>query len=78
VQGVFFRESTRRQANHMNITGHAINLPDGRVEVLACGDYQAIDQLLSWLHRGPELSHVADIQIEEIQVEESPQAFITR
>jgi acylphosphatase len=37
VQGVWFRASTREQARRHGITGHARNLPDGRVEVLACG-----------------------------------------
>ena len=37
VQGVFFRASTRDVATGLGLTGHAINLPDGRVEVLACG-----------------------------------------
>jgi acylphosphatase len=35
VQGVFFRASTRRVAESLGITGHAINLPDGDVEVIA-------------------------------------------
>jgi acylphosphatase len=42
VQGVFFRVSTRDVAVPLNITGHAINLPDGSVEVLACGDAAAL------------------------------------
>ena len=45
VQGVWFRDSTRREAERLLITGHAINLPDGNVEVLACGSTAA---LASW------------------------------
>jgi len=37
VQGVFYRASTRARAEALGVTGHARNLPDGRVEVLACG-----------------------------------------
>ena len=37
VQGVFFRASTRARAEALGVAGHARNLPDGRVEVLACG-----------------------------------------
>ncbi len=77
VQGVFFRESTKCQAINMDITGHAINLPDGRVEVLACGDVTALERLVNWLHVGPELSHVDNVQVEDVQLE-SPQTFITR
>jgi acylphosphatase len=35
VQGVWFRESTRQQAERLGLSGHAINQPDGSVEVLA-------------------------------------------
>ena len=37
VQGVFFRASTRAEAERLGVQGYAINLPDGRVEVLAVG-----------------------------------------
>ena len=45
VQGVFFRASTREQALALGLSGVARNLADGRVEVIACGDRQAIDTL---------------------------------
>ena len=45
VQGVFFRASTREQAQHLGLRGHAKNLADGSVEVLAAGDAVAIDAL---------------------------------
>ena len=53
VQGVFFRATTRRQAQDLGLTGHARNLPDGRVEVLVCGEPEAVKQLTEWLRRGP-------------------------
>ena len=37
VQGVFFRASTREQALRLGLSGRAVNLADGRVEVIACG-----------------------------------------
>jgi acylphosphatase len=49
VQGVFFRASTREQAVRLGVTGYARNLPDGQVEVLVCGDPQAVGQLKDWL-----------------------------
>ena len=58
VQGVFFRESTRRQAEPMGITGYAKNMPDGSVQVLACGAPDALDRLTSWLEQGPPLAQV--------------------
>jgi len=61
VQGVFFRDSTRRVAESLGLTGHAINLDDGNVEVLACGDAEAIESLLEWLQEGPPLASVATV-----------------
>ena len=64
VQGVFFRESTRRVAESLGIKGHAINLRDGDVEVFACGEDGALDQLATWLNDGPPFANVARV-IEE-------------
>ncbi len=61
VQGVFFRDSTRREAVALGLSGYAINLPSGDVEVLACGDSDAIAQLEAWLQRGPPLSRVESV-----------------
>lgn len=77
VQGVFFRDSTRRVAESLGLTGHAINLADGDVEVLACGATDALDKLESWLQDGPPLSKVTNVLAENI---ESPEitGFRTR
>ena len=61
VQGVWFRESTRQQASKLGINGYAINLPDGSVEVLACGKPDALGRLADWLHQGPPLAHVLEV-----------------
>ena len=61
VQGVFFRDSTKRVADSLSITGHAINLSDGSVEVVACGDAVAIESLHEWLHNGPPMASVTDV-----------------
>ncbi len=53
VQGVSFRAGTRAQALRLGIRGHARNLRDGRVEVVAEGDSAAVDSLEQWLRRGP-------------------------
>lgn len=58
VQGVFFRASTREQALMLGLRGHAKNLPDGRVEVLAEGEASALDALERWLHVGPPMAQV--------------------
>ena len=70
VQGVWFRDSTRREALQLGITGYAINRDDGTVEVLACGSPEALDALGTWLHDGPPLAAVT-------RVAENPADFET-
>lgn len=62
VQGVFFRASTREQAQALGLRGHAHNLPDGSVEVLAVGEANAIDMLEDWLRQGPPLARVDSVR----------------
>ncbi|MFC3715054.1 acylphosphatase [Luteimonas soli] len=64
VQGVFFRASTREQAQRLGLCGHARNLPDGRVEVLAAGEADAIETLARWLQHGPPQARVDAVQRE--------------
>lgn len=66
VQGVFFRASTREQALRLGLTGYARNLPDGRVEVLACGSPDAVAQLRDWLRAGPPMAEVSGIACEPV------------
>jgi acylphosphatase len=68
VQGVFFRASTQRQAQQLGISGYAKNLPDGSVEVLACGDAQAVHQLSAWLWVGPPAASVTAVECETVDV----------
>jgi len=66
VQGVWFRESTRREAARLGLSGSASNLPDGRVEVIAVGSAKDIDQLSVWLRHGPAMAHVDGVVEETI------------
>ncbi|MCB1561577.1 MAG: acylphosphatase [Xanthomonadales bacterium] len=66
VQGVWFRGSTQQQAQRLGIRGHAINLADGRVEVLAVGSADAVDELAAWLRHGPANAEVARVQREAL------------
>ncbi|MBU6246969.1 MAG: acylphosphatase [Xanthomonadaceae bacterium] len=61
VQGVFYRASTRERALALDLDGIARNLPDGRVEVIACGAPAAIDALEQWLRRGPPAARVEQV-----------------
>jgi acylphosphatase len=75
VQGVFFRESTRGEAEPLGLDGHAINLPDGRVEVVAAGDASALDRLEAWLRDGPPAARVD--RVEQVEAPEPPSAGFT-
>ena len=70
VQGVWFRASTRQQAEQLGLSGHAVNLPDGRVEVVACGSEAAVEALAAWLWRGPELASVTDVAVEDLGLQQ--------
>jgi acylphosphatase len=66
VQGVFFRASTREQAVRLGLNGYARNLPDGRVEVMACGPPEAVSQLRDWLRSGPPMADVSGVACEPV------------
>ena len=76
VQGVWFRASTQARAQELGLSGHARNLADGRVEVLACGDLEAVDALCAWLWQGPRDAEVDDVRCEAV-AEAPPRGFIT-
>jgi acylphosphatase len=63
VQGVGYRAFARRAALTLGIRGHAVNLPDGRVEVLACGETAALDTFMAQLREGPKWSRVTDVAV---------------
>lgn len=58
VQGVYFRHSTRLEAERRAIRGFVRNLPDGSVEVVAHGTGAAVEGLREWLQRGPPMARV--------------------
>ncbi|HEY5761561.1 MAG TPA: acylphosphatase [Steroidobacter sp.] len=70
VQGVFYRASTRHKATELGCAGYARNLPDGRVEVLAVGEPQAVQGLLDWLWRGSPASEVKLVDVQEVALED--------
>ncbi len=71
VQGVFYRASTQQKAAALGVTGWVRNLPDRNVEVLACGQYDQVEDLVQWLWNGPPQARVTDV----ITNDEALQAF---
>jgi len=71
VQGVWYRASTQQQAQALDLTGHARNLDDGRVEVLACGSLENLQKLETWLWQGPahaQVTNVIKIELEPCEL----------
>ena len=62
VQGVFFRQSTRLEAERLCLNGVARNLPDGTVEVIARGDAPDVETLRQWLTTGPRHARVSEVR----------------
>lgn len=67
VQGVWFRDSTRKQAIDLGVCGWVKNRFDGSVEVLAEGPQEGVEKLIAWCHQGPpyaSVSHVGETREE--------------
>ncbi|MEZ5499312.1 MAG: acylphosphatase [Steroidobacteraceae bacterium] len=64
VQGVFYRASTAREALRLGVCGHARNLADGSVEVLAGGEAAVLDEFEKWLWRGPGAARVTAVELQ--------------
>ena len=63
VQGVFYRGAAAQRARELGVRGYARNLPDGRVEVLACGDEEAVQTFVSWLWIGSSAAKVSAVEV---------------
>ena len=64
VQGVYFRDFTRRHARRLGLVGYVRNLWDGTVEVLAEGNRDLLESLLRELHAGPPAARIEGIDLE--------------
>ncbi len=63
VQGVFFRDSTRRRALELGLTGFVRNLEDGRVEVVFEGSEADVEEAVAWIREGPPYASVTRIEV---------------
>jgi acylphosphatase len=63
VQGVGYRYFVQRQASRLNLTGYAMNLPDGRVGVRVEGTQESTEELVSELEKGPPLARVEKVTL---------------
>jgi acylphosphatase len=77
VQGVFYRATAARKARELGVTGHAVNRPDGRVEVLACGSEDAVRAFGEWLWVGSSGSKVTAVEASDAAPAQLPRDFGT-
>jgi acylphosphatase len=69
VQGVFFRDSLRREAQSRGVAGWARNTRDGTVEAVLEGSAEDVERVIEWCHRGPSGAEVSDVEVSEREPE---------
>lgn len=65
VQGVWFRDSCRREARRLGVQGWAVNRSDGRVEAVFEGPPDAVLSMVNWAMHGPPRAEVTDLELTE-------------
>ena len=78
VQGVFFRDYTRQQAEMLGLDGWVRNLPDGTVETVFEGEAGQLDAMCAWLETGSPMSRVTRVVCEEEPVRGRESGFTIR
>jgi acylphosphatase len=69
VQGVFFRDTMRRRAQHAGIAGWARNNWDGTVEAVFEGEAGAVERLITFCREGPRGAHVDRVEVADEEPE---------
>lgn len=64
VQGVWFRQSTKDEADKLGVMGWCRNCPDGSVEAVFQGEKEAVQSIIDWCHEGPRLARVDEANVE--------------
>jgi acylphosphatase len=77
VQGVFYRGAAAQRAGELGVRGYARNLPDGRVEVLACGEDAAVQTFVRWLWTGSSAAKVSAVDVAAAPEHGAPPGFHT-
>jgi len=67
VQGMGYRWNMAQEAQRLGLTGWVRNRLDGSVEALATGPVDAVQALINWAQRGPELARVDGVDVTEVE-----------
>jgi len=78
VQGVGYRWNMAQQANALSLSGWVRNRLDGSVEALSTGPVDAVQALIDWALRGPELARVNGVEVTEVESGEVLDGFEQR
>jgi acylphosphatase len=75
VQGVYYRESFKAEAIHLQLTGWIRNRKDGSVEAFVQGNLLALDKIEAWARQGPPRAKVESIEVKEASWDSSCISF---
>lgn len=78
VQGVFFRDSARREAGQRGLTGWVRNRDDDSVEIVIQGEAAGVDAFVSWARLGPSQAQVSTVDVDEVATVEGEAQFEVR
>jgi acylphosphatase len=78
VQGVCFRAATRETALYLGLRGWVRNRSDGTVEAWFEGERVAVEQMVAWCRRGPDVAHVARLELSWEEPTSCPDFRVTR
>lgn len=76
VQGVWFRDTCRREALARGVRGWVRNLPTGEVEAVFEGDEAAVDAMVAWCHHGPPRAVVTGVRVTDEAPRDEPGFFV--
>ena len=78
VQGVFFRDTTRREAQKLGLTGWVKNERDGTVSVTAVGEEAVLKQFVEYLHHGSPQARVTQVDVTWSEADQTFDGFSVR
>ncbi len=78
VQGVFFRDSTKKKAKELGLKGYVKNLPNGSVEIIAESDEEKLKELINFCRNSPGTSRVKRIKVNYEEVKNEFRDFEVR
>ena len=75
VQGVFFRDFAKQNANKLGVYGYAKNLTNGELEIVARGEERKLEEFTKLCQRGPMFARVEGVKKEELELEPDEEDF---